>query len=184
MAGGAGRGATNGQAPNIPALGTNQSANGSIAQQRMAFEAANTDPAELAARRQSSIRMATGMPALDPAQAPAQSMAQAPAQMPMQAQPMSLQQFQNARPAISPMQQYIQNLGINRMGFNPQAYANPGYAAPRAPQVFQPQLRPSAQPAAAAAPQKSEMDKMREELDSLRAWREQQQNPGGNGNSN
>lgn len=102
--------------------------------------------------------------------------AQAPQQMP--AMPM------NNMPAISPMQQYMQSLGINRMGFNPQAYANPGYAAPRAPQVFQPQLRPNVtqSSAPAAAPQKSEMDKMREEIDALRAMQDNQNRYQGNSN--
>ena len=89
------------------------------------------------------------------------------------------------QPAISPMQQYMQSIGINRSAFDPQAFSNSGYAAPRAPQNFQPQLRPNISQSSTApkpAPQQSEMDKMREELDALRAWREQ--STGYQGNSN
>ena len=114
--------------------------------------------------------------------------ARANAQMPQQQQAMPQPSMPTMQPAISPMQQYMQSIGINRAPMDYGKFYNAGgenYARWRAPQTFQPQLRPNMAQSSAApkpAPQQSEMDKMREELDQLRAWREQ--STGYQGNSN
>lgn len=81
-------------------------------------------------------------------------------------------------PAISPMQQYMQSIGINRMGYNPQALANQGYGAARAPQNFQPQLRP--QVAAQAQPQQQSQAQV--DADAVRAYQAMMANGGNGGN--
>lgn len=76
-------------------------------------------------------------------------------------------------PAISPMQQYMQSMGINRMGYNPQAMASQSYAAARAPQNFKPAVMPNNPSAGTAAnePAKpTDYQRMRDELDQLRTW--------------
>lgn len=76
-------------------------------------------------------------------------------------------------PAISPMQQYMQSIGINRTGYNPQAMASQSYAAARAPQNFKPAVMPNAPSSGSGAndPAKpTDYQKMRDELDQLRAW--------------
>ena len=76
-------------------------------------------------------------------------------------------------PAISPMQQYMQSMGINRMGYNPQAMASQSYAAARAPQSFKPAVMPNNPNSGTGAnePAKpTDYQKMRDELDQLRAW--------------
>ena len=90
-------------------------------------------------------------------------------------------------PAISPMQQYMQSLGINRMGYNPQAMAAQSYAAPRAPQMFKPAVMPNMPSSANTAnePAKpTDYQRMRDELDQLRDWQSRYtgaQNTGGGG---
>lgn len=89
-------------------------------------------------------------------------------------------------PAISPMQQYMQSVGINRMGYNPQAMASQSYAAQRAPQMFKPAVMPN-MPSSGTAnePAKpTDYQRMRDELDQLRNWQTlytSGQNDGGGG---
>lgn len=92
-------------------------------------------------------------------------------------------------PAISPMQQYMQSIGINRAPYNSGKFYNAGsqgYAAWRAPQNFQPQLTPqqTAASAAAAKPQQSELDKLRAELEDMRARQYGSYNNTGGGGGN
>lgn len=89
-------------------------------------------------------------------------------------------------PAISPMQQYMQSIGINRMGYNPQAMASQSYASVRAPQTFKPAVMPN-MPSSGTAndPAKpTDYQRMRDELDQLRDWQARYtggQNDGGGG---
>lgn len=98
--------------------------------------------------------------------------ADTPQVSPQDTQPSSPMPIFNG-PAISPMQQYMQSVGITRTPYNPGKFYNAGsqgYAAWRAPQNFQPQLTPqmTAASAAAAKPQQSELDKLRAELEDMR----------------
>lgn len=105
----------------------------------------------------------------------------------------AMAQQQNAamptmQPAISPMQQYMQSIGITRTPFNPMAQAQGGYAAPRPVPQFQPRLRPNMPQAAGSAQgqaaQPTDYQKMRDELDQLRDWQSRYtaaQNGGGGG---
>lgn len=98
----------------------------------------------------------------------------APQQAPMQQSSAPMPIFNQA--SMSPMQQYMQRMMpqqpmINRAQYDAGRYINDGsrgYAAWRAPQTFQPQIRQQ-QPQAAAQPQQSELDKLRAELEDMRA---------------
>lgn len=71
---------------------------------------------------------------------------------------------------------------IRRQAFNPMMGQAGRYAGPRSPQIFQPNIAPQTQ--SAAAPQNAEMDKMRQELEALRAWQTQMQGGAGGGGGN
>lgn len=109
-----------------------------------------------------------------------------------QGQAMAQQQgapMPTTQPAISPMQQYMQSIGITRSAFNPMAQGQGGYAAPRAVPQFQPAINPMMQRASnnsASDPAKpTDYQRMRDELDQLRAWQSQYTgNNGGGGGGN
>lgn len=113
-----------------------------------------------------------------------------------QGQAMGQQQGQSAmpttQPAISPMQQYLQSLGITRSAFNPAASQGATmYAAPRPVQNFQPAIRPGMMTASGGSandPAKpTDYQQMRDELTQLRDWQARYtgaQNNGGGGGGN
>lgn len=111
-----------------------------------------------------------------------------------QGQAMAQQQgapMPTTQPAISPMQQYMQSIGITRSAFNPMAQGQGSYAAPRPVPQFQPAINPIMQRASgnsASDPAKpTDYQRMRDELDQLRDWQARytgNQNNGGGGGGN
>jgi len=71
------------------------------------------------------------------------------------------------QPAISPMQQYMQSVGITRSAFNPMARPQGQYAMPRPVPQFQPQLRPNMP---AQAPAQQQAPQAQQDADAQRAY--------------
>ena len=83
-------------------------------------------------------------------------------------------------PAISPMQQYMQSIGITRMPYNQRQFTPQPQPAPKSDNfAWAARVQPSSQQA--QAPQQTDIEKMRAELNDLRASQYQSHNNDGGG---
>lgn len=86
-------------------------------------------------------------------------------------------------PAISPMQQYMQSIGINRMPYNQRQFTPQPQPAPKSDNfAWAARVQPSSQQAQSAnQPQQSELDKLRSELEEMRSRQAGTYTSGGGG---